>query len=429
MKPSMAFVAFFNVFVQWPAFANYHEISGVLNTTLLDVTLLLSALPLITFAISGFTFQATARSVFQNLPSFTTPRNAVWVWLAGGCVVCASVYFSYVRLSATGLYSILAGNDDLSNRVAREESLKLLPMLPRYAFTFGSVVFANMLAVLAGYRIYQLFRNAQLVRRWYAVLFHMMLIIIAMLFSAISGARQPAAVTLLFIVSFLVLRARLRIAVIPLAVGLLLILSVPTVLQYLRSDTKEVGAALTTISERMFSIRVMAGVHTIAYTEQFGQFGVAAIPRLATFLGVPVRNAANEVANFMYPGSAIDTGLANCSFVLSYFAYFGPIALPLCVLLVLSLDGLLEIVHRCVAPTVQCLAVVGILVPILDLTSMDFTILFISKGVIPWLITCIIIDRCSRQLDFGNRIILMSTNSKAPLPEHLRNVQRLDLGQ
>jgi hypothetical protein len=303
----------------------------------------------------------------------------------------ALIYFAYVPVTATGLFSILSGQDPITNTIAREESLKLIPALPRYAFTIASVVFGNMLAVFGGQLLYDSWRKDGFWRSIPRIVCGAGMVLAAMLFAATSGARGPAAVTLLGVVAFFVIRSGFHVGMLRILPAILAILAVPAGLQYLRSDDQSIMLTVNTILDRLFAGRIMAGIHTISYAEVHGFFGIGGIPRLATLLGAEPINVPNEVAKAMFSTVVVDSGFANCSFVLSYYSYFGIMALPVCIALINLLDCGLWVVYKMVDPRVQCLAVLGLLVPMQDLTSIDFTLVFVTKGCIPWLLVCIAI--------------------------------------
>jgi hypothetical protein len=218
----------------------------------------------------------------------------------------------------------------------------------------------------------------------------------AISFAAVSGARGPAAVTILGVIVFFALRVKMKVSIRAGLCALVAVLFIPLALQYMRADDKTLIGTIDAITNRLFSVRIMAGIYTIEYAEHYGYFGIGGIPRLAMLLGAEPINVANVVARYILPASPIESALANCSFVFSYYAYFGAIALPVCVVLVLALDIFVLMIRKLVPAELTCLAITGLIVPMADLTNIDYTIVLFSKGIIPWLALCILIGQISR---------------------------------
>ena len=388
VKPSVVFALLFNLLMQWPSYYYYQSIHDRLDRALPDVILIISSFPLITLGISACILRRDARAVYDNLTLCSLPSYRNYQLLAVATLSCAGIYFVYVPLTATGLFSILAGQDAISSMVARERSLKLLSALPRYAHTIGSVVFANMLAVLAAYRAFLAYRSREPLRIVNTAMRSAAIIFLAAAFAAVSGARVPAAVTLLGIVVFFLLRSGLRVQTRYLTLSLALVLLVPTIMEYLRSDSRDWSIAAAEILHRTVYVPFSAGIENVAYAEEFGRFGIAAIEKVAVVLGIQPINAPNEVAKHIFSTDLVDSAYTNCSFIFSYYAYFGILSLPLCIVLTQCLDAATWATRRLVAPPLQCLAVTNTVLSMLALISTDYTTVFVSSGFVPWLAVC-----------------------------------------
>jgi len=396
IKPSVLFICFFHVFLQWPSVVYFGEVRRLLSATLLDFVLIFSLTPLIVLFVASRLFLRSARALYARLDRPAPIRPEAKSIILLGALAGLALYLLYVPLGNTGLISILRGDDQLTNTLIREESMKLLPAFLRYAYIFSAKVLCLMLILVTvnDYFVARPSGGKRLSALWQLAV----LVPFGLGFNGISGARSTGADVFIAIMLFLLFRNKLRLSFPAVQKAVLLflcILAVPTVLQYLRSDTKSWLDALGNIFNRAFFIKLQAGLNNIHYAEIYGYWGIGAIPKLGQLFGVPALNVPNIIANLVYPTSIIKTGYVNASFMMTYYSYFGMIAFPLCIVLILSLDVIPWLVRKLIQPDLYSYAAVGYALPMYVLTSLDYTSIFIGGGVVFWLLLLSLVPKWS----------------------------------
>lgn len=392
LKPSIAFCIFFNVFFQWPFVICYDEISMLISYTLLDIIIIFSFTPILILIVSPLTFNNSAISIYNNIRHSMSFSIQFQCFLFAGTLIGAIIYLYYVPFRDTGLMSILRGDDPYTIAVAREESMKLLPLFVRYAHVFSTKALCPLLVMTTMneylFEINKRNTSTALARIMFFMIF-------GIIFSSISGARGPGAYIGVSMFAFFLFRNQIVLSAKFLKVSILLlicILSIPIIIDYLRSDTKDMIMTTNTIFRRIFFVPLQAGIYNVYFAEIYGYWGIGAVTSLAKLVGVDSISVANEVYRLVYP-SSISTGLINASFMLTYYSYFGLISFPLCIVLVLLLDAIPWFTSKYIDPRLQCYSAAIYTASLIALRSIDYTTYFISSGVIFSLATLFVLSK------------------------------------
>jgi len=391
VKPSIIFIALFNVFLQWPAVYYYNVVENMLSSSRFGFILMFSLSPFSALLVSLLSSKS-ARRVYHGLdcPIKFPPTFKLFLLL---CVLLGPIiYFQYVSIYNTGLVSILRGDSYIESSPFREQSLKLLPALPRYFHTMSTRVFSFLLIMIL---INEISFSSRMLQKIVDITKISILSLFTVLFLAIDGSRAPGALVFLCIFFFIFYKGKINLAGIlnlkSISV-ILLIISVPTTLEYMRTDSNSISETLKTFVDRIFYIRFEAGILNIKYSEIYGNWGFAAMGNFASILGFNSVNVANFVSNLEYSGP-VQSGLANASFMMTYYAYFGILAVPLSVILILLLDVCLWFVANKIRSNLFVFAVVGYTMAIYALIDADYTTIFITHGLLISLFLMYIISR------------------------------------
>lgn len=381
IKPSILVVIFFHLFIQWGATVYSTEIQSSLPDPW-PFVFLAHGFPLIGFVVSFFIGRKSARVVWLRLRNpqhidLRIQRRAIWI-LTFGVVVISAIYLHYVPLSATGLYVILT--DPQNSTQAREESLALLanPFI-QYLYSFLTNAFAPLLATLLSIWLIRCLKNRSLFRG----LVPFVMLVGLLIAVSLTGARSFAATVVLVILFAWFLRRGLSINLIYLALGVIAVLTFPTLLSLLRE-----GQDLTFsnfweylsiyIFRRVFYTPMQMGVWHVNYAQTVGLIGVAGIPRLASLFGVTPINVPNMIARLYYE-YAIDSSYANVSYVFSYYADFGLISLPFSLIGLWLLDGALwGYRHLSDGMLLPCVASISVICTYF--ISVDYTVVLLTDG-------------------------------------------------
>lgn len=380
IKPSIIFITFFNIFLQWPSVYYYQIIENSLSRSRFGFILMFSLAPLSALLIS-LLFRQSARKVYQglNLP-MKFPSGVKWLLLF--CVLLGPIiYLQFVSIYNTGLISILRGDSYMESSVIREQSLKLLPAIPRYFHAMSTRVFSFLLIVIL---IDEYPRYSGFVNKINKIFQILILIAATVLFLAIDGSRAPGALVFIYIFFYYLLKNKVNIwKMINLkhVLVVLIIIGIPATLEYMRSDTKDLLGTMEIFVDRLFRIRLESGILNIKYSEIYGNWGFAAMGNFSALFGVKGINVANFVSNLEFYGP-VESGLANASFMLTYYAYFGILAVPLSVALILLLDGALWFVANRVRSNLFVFSVAGYTMAIYGLVDADYTTIFITQGLL-----------------------------------------------
>lgn len=277
--------------------------------------------------------------------------------------------------------------------MARDQSVKFLgnPFL-RYGYSIVMLVVAPLLAVLS----VQLLQKEARRGKWGHTAFFVLALAGVLIASSISGARAYSALMLLAVGFALLLRRGFSFSPLYVTAGLLLVLFFPTVLTLLR-EGKPVNARNFTryfkgsTFERVMIIPMETGLQHVQYAQQYGFFGVQAIPKLAAIMGIEPLNVPNFIAK-VYEGNPRTTTTANTAYVYAYYSYFGLAAFIPCLIGLWLLDLSLLVFRRLsdtmLVPCVACVAIAAN-----TFSQTEFTISLFSQGFLFLLLVSWAVDR------------------------------------
>lgn len=383
LKPSILFIMFFNIILQWPSVFYYEEITELLSSSLFGFIAVFSLVPIIVLYVSSSFFFRSVLTIYENIGNPASVTSGVKYCLMAGIFAGFIIYLDNVPIMETGLMAILRGESSQMIGLMREESLKVLPALQRYCFVLVVKVLCPLIVMTTINEYIAYKKNSGKKLSLFAQM--IFFITVTVIISSISGARSIAANIFLCIIFYLIFSNKLILKhnlFLKVVSYMVIILSVVTILEYLRSDSKYWVDAIENITNRIFAGTLFPGIFTISLTENYGNWGVGAIPILRDILGVQPIPVANIVANSVFPDSSIKTGLLNASFMMTYYSYLGLIALPLNIVLVLMLDVIPWFIGKLIRPELYCYAVVLYSAPMFTLTMVDYTIIFMSGGIL-----------------------------------------------
>lgn len=397
LKPSVIVTVAFHVVIQWPATVRASEIEHYLPDSF-EFALILHAFPLVGFYVSTFMGRRSARALWlrvTHLPLAAT-SNPLAVGILGlVAFVILGIYLSTVPLSETGLYAIFTEPTRAAH--AREESLKLVPnALVRYTYSLLQSVIGPLLAVC----IALLTAHRARFIGGPAVILGLVGLGAVIVSISLAGNRNAIVLILLSITIPFFLRHGLPIRPLRLGLAILAVLLFPVILTILR-EGRALDTALVSeyfgrfVTERIFGAALESGLYHVHYVQNHGFFGVAAIPRLATLFGLEPIYAPNVIGLYYLAGS-IRSVSANATYVLSYYAYFGPISLVFSFLGLWSLDLALWVYRR---TSKQLLIPVVTVVSIssLSFVSSDYSTSLITHGFLPALVGGLCLDAVTRR--------------------------------
>jgi len=394
LKPSIMAILFFHVMCQWGTTIQAGRIELFLPKPWIFV-LLSQGFPLIGLIVSLFTARGSARLLWLRVTKDNPndPSKKTWAWAI--LAVCffgfIVVYLNHVPFRSTGLYKIFTSPSE-SNQ-ARDMSVKFLanPFL-RYGYSIVMAAFAPLLAVLTTQLLLMQIRR----RKWLLALLCLFCLGGVLIASSLSGARGYSAFLVLVVIFYLLLRKGFPLKPTYLVSGILLVVIFPTLLTVLREGTtvtaKNLLASLRgSIYKRIVIIPMETGLLHVHYAQTHGQFGVQAIPKLATFIGIKPLNVSNLIGK-MYSGDPRTTTTSNTSYIYSYYSYFGLLAFVPCLLGLWLLDLSLLVYQKLSAnmliPCVVCISLAAI-----KFSSTEYTISLFSKGFLFLLLVSWVVDR------------------------------------
>lgn len=387
VKPSIATILFFTVTIQFAATVSAARIQSYLPEPL-HFLLLAHGFPLIGLFGSLLFQRDTASFLFKRIENYDFKQDKSVIkmlWFITALITVA--YLAEVPLRSTGLYAIIT--DPISSAQAREDSLKLIDnIFVRYSYMFLMSVVAPLLAIMIYYQ-------ASYQKKFRNTMSAVIQIIFILILVSFSGARSAAANIILAIVIAYFLKNKFKFNAYKILIGTFIVLLIPTILSILR-EGKETNIELivqymmTSIFERMVFIPMATGLDHVHYAQTNGLIYAAGIPKLANLLGIKVINLAN-VIYLTYSSFSLESGIANTSFVFSYYAMFGIAILPILLLLLWSLDLCLPLLKKMKAqvllPTIACSILIS-----KSFTASDFTTALITHGFLLLFIIALFLD-------------------------------------
>ncbi|HLE97191.1 MAG TPA: hypothetical protein VI997_07465 [Candidatus Thermoplasmatota archaeon] len=383
IKPSFVAALTYHVIVQWPAMLRSGEVQEFLGVPG-DFVLLVHGFGVLLAVLAVRTVRAPARAVWDRILAWDAAAPAVGrleiLVVLALLAAATAVYLAYVPWTSTGLYAILF--DPSTSKEAREASLKLLenPVLA-YMHLFAAKVLAPVLACLLVLR--------PLPSRGRALAFgaRVCVFVFAVAAASLSGARMfPLLVTLAAAGAFMLKDPR-RIRVPLLVAFAVLGLYILAAQSRLREGEALTPGALTEYAfvnvlwRRVLGATVTNGMFTVDFAQLHGFLGAFGWPRLADLYGFEPTSLGSAVYQAYYLDSPVPSGVANTSMVFVYYAYFGLVAIPIAVLLALSLDVVVPLAGRLSPSYTVCLLVVTAL-GTLSLTYSEFTTALVTHGIL-----------------------------------------------
>jgi hypothetical protein len=393
LKPSVAFLVFFHIRMQWAGTV----MAETGETTLPEPTvfiLLLHGVPLAALAIAYVSGRGRLVRVWSRMvgTEIQVECRSLLVLMTAAAAITL-YYLVHVPFGETGLYTIFT--DPARSPQARAESLKLLdnPSL-QYAFTFLRNSLAPLIAIIAT----QLLVSSLRARRFLNAGAAAAMLVFVFVAVSLPGERAPAAYLLLAIVLSRLFLRGLRGSVVAPLIGIVAVLSIPTILTISREDVTisvdVFGQYLLVMANRAFVAPAETAMWYVHHAQTTGLFGLGAIPKLAWLFGIDPIDAPN-VMGLQYALNPLESVSEGTSFVFSYFSYFGAISMLISLLCLLLLDTVMVVYEGLSARMLVPLATTLVLVSS-TLVEADYTTVLLSNGFVVSMLLALVLDRLPR---------------------------------
>jgi len=402
IKPSIIIIAFFHLRIQWAATFQAGYIENYLIHPFYFL-ILVQIFPLGALIGTFFIFHKQTTMIYsrianKSLSSFSLEKEIVYIILT--IILIISIYYLWhVPLSKTGLYTILV--DPSKAAYAREASLKLVENpLVRYSYSFLKNVFAPLLSVLL---VVFFFKNIKIHLSRSLVAFAVLISIFPLV--SLTGARSPAAALILTIIWAFYLKSGMPLRPFYLFLAFLLIVTPPVILTILREGQVITPSILLDyflgggLFDRIFVLPMKVGLYHVYHAQTKGFFGIAAVPKIAVLLGVQPIIVANFIyLNYLRFSYTLHSGLANTSYVFSYYSYFGILSVIFSVLALWALDFAV-LVFKNIKNDWLLLACIASLFPAsLAFIATDYTIALFTGGYFLLLFVTWVLDKTNTLL-------------------------------
>jgi hypothetical protein len=382
--------------------------------------------PIMLLLISAFSAERSAREIWNLVGIVPAHRylalRRVVVALLVISAACLAVYFAYVPPWRTGLWVALAHGDILLSRDAREESLKLLPAIPRYVFSFNREVvsrFAVAALALIAVAIWRV-RGQSVFIAIPALVLVLALVLVWALSASLYGARGPAGlVVATFVLAFyLYKRAPLKVSYV--VIGFAAVLVLPTFLSLMRIGGElSLGGMWAEFTERIlyrvFATNAQVAIWHMDYVQRHGFWGVAGISKLAPWFNVQPVNVDNLIMNVYHTTSP--TALATVgSFVTNYTRWGLLGGMLVSVATVWLLDGLLALFRR-LTPALILPALCMFLMAARGVVGSNVETVLITRGLVPGLALVWLLNAMFRRRRQVGRQLLRGQAGDGPARE------------
>ena len=360
-----------------------------------DVFLLVHGYMFFGFLFASFTLHREAKSVWANVTNKQIRSESnlrAIVVLIGYCASVTLAYLIMVPFNQTGLYALLV--DPALSTNAREESLKLIDsQWLKYAFSFMaeaiSVVLASML-VLEIVRDRSLQQKQNIMALGYVLVLLALVVVVSM-----TGARGYAVHMVLAIVITFWLRNGAQLPIGKSLITFCAILFPAAVLTIAREgEAAHWDTLVSSLLTRSFVVPFDVGLWYVHYVQHNGLFGVSLIPKLAGLLGEPAINVPNTIG-LAYAAFPIPSISANAGYLFAQYSAWGLYALPVSLGGLFFLDVIL-LVFRRLTPRLVLPFVAAIVPIIIAFISIDYTVGWITNGVLVVLALALLLSRLSR---------------------------------
>jgi hypothetical protein len=412
LKPSILLLTYSHIFFQWPL-AIY---SGYYEEFLPDpfaFAFLIHAYVLTGFLVSLFILNHKAKIIWEQI----TNRRTRDVEVSLGAVLILGVltvgvtifYLKNVPFSQTGLYAIFF-RPEVSG-LWRERSLKLLEnQTLKYAYSIMVSSVAPLLVVMLFFAFLNGTRRLQMI----TALSSMAAIAGVAFVISLPGTRVSVVNLLLAIASAYLFHRGLPFRPLKVFLFIGVILLLPALLSILREGRAVSFGSLLTyldyVGHRTFLLTMDVGSWYVRHSQVEGRFGIAAVPKLASLLGVDVINVPNLIG-LKYGERPLATVSAVAGYLFTYYSYFGIFSLIFSLMGVWFLDVAIiiygKLSHHLLLP---CIAAIS--VSTLSFISSDYTTVWLTHGFGIILFLSWMTDRLGNLIDKLKPILLFpSLNS------------------
>jgi len=384
VKPSIWFLFFFNIQIQWSAVYNFVNITKEVKDE--SIFLVLTQIfPLVMVWICLKSFKQSSKIVWNrigkvNYSAFLANRTIIY-WLIILSFIIVSIYLAFVPLAKTGFYNNFKGGDALEATMARENSLKLLPFTwLKYLYVFYQQSIAIIAASLLLLYIIAKYQG----KKYFAVILYIVVILFILFGAVLPGERLSGIIILfgMFITFFFQNKAKFNLLKIT---AVFILILIPAIIIQIKKynlniDIDTISSGFQTIVlDRILSVPLKTGITWIAHVENHGYWGVTGIPKLSEMLGYESINIPNLMMNEYFNVGSIDSAYLNTSFVFAYFSYFKWAALPFLFFFVYILDYVL-LFFKTLKPNLLLPTIITVNISCISLISSDYTTLFLSHG-------------------------------------------------
>lgn len=399
VKPSMFVLSATHIFFQWPSllFAGYVE---VFLPDSLGLSLFVHGYVLIGLLISSNTAERISLDIWNSLSQFwQTPKNSLTIVTCalGGTIGSILIaYFCVVPFNATGIYAAIfdpSKYDDF-----RTASFENLPTVLRYGFRLMADAACPILAGVFASIGATCWRR----RKLSVVLVCLAGVFALAILNGITGARYDSVKLLAASILAVAFLHHLPFQPFRLAFLTLAIL-VPAALMTLLRENQALSLtnSLSYLFDHILFHRVLVtpfqvGVWYVQFSQLVEQLGISAIPKLAALMEIDSTVAPAIIGKIYVPHPTFESH-CNGGFLLTYYSYFGAIAFPICVALLLALDSMLYL-YRFVSPSLRAPCLAASLMCTLDLVQTDYTTVLLSHGVFFVVLLGIVVEIFMRQI-------------------------------
>jgi hypothetical protein len=390
VKPSIIFIAYYQVSVMWPGIWWLDHIEDLVPRTR-EYIWALHGTGLAATALAVLSWRRTARGIVRRLrrsppPDESTYRLLAIAILGAFVAVVTAWYLATLGWRNTGLSAILSGAE--GNVEVRESAMKLLgSRLLQYAWALMAYAAAYLLAYWLAFAAViharsRRFGAAALASCGFAGLLAIV---------ALPGARGPMAMLVLATLMAFYVRNGFRLSPIRISVILAAALALPALLTLWRNaellDWGTFAVYYLDIVDRVAGRSVQDNIWMVGYVQQQGLFGPSGIPLFARLSGTPPLDVFNIVGLHFRPDGLQSISANSSSIAVNYgcFGLAGGFGLTLFV--TFAMDALLILQSRLPrALLAPCIGICGVIS--INFAMTTFSTVFLTHGLLPTIVLC-----------------------------------------
>lgn len=383
LKPSLFLLAVTHVFFQWPCFL----FSGYVENFLPEpypMSLVIHAYMILGMLITTHTGERTALKIWHTLPKFAdvSPRLVTFITslLAAFVGLISVAYCSAIPFTETGIYAAIFAPSEYDT--LRTTSFENLPTPLRYAFRLMADAAGPWLAACLAILSAICWQRRNLVRS--AVFFAAVLPLAAV--NGLTGARYDSVKLIATAAAAIIIYHKIPFRPLRyLTVALAALVPAALITLFRENQAFSFANSLAYLFEHILFHRVLVtpfqvGVWYVQFSQLAEQFGISAIPKLAALVDVAPTTVPLVIGKIYVPHPTFNS-FCNGGYLLTYYSYFGPLALPICLGLLFMLDGML-LIYRRLSPVLLVPCVATFSMCALELVQTDFTTALLSHGII-----------------------------------------------